>query len=156
MDRWLTNSSGESQIHCISSRESLGLGCGLLLLHLWIWKKKHQHLGQIRCTRRIWIPLILHIQKNPGSRMSLYREHILIWEQGYTLHMLLHFQTGSHSLTEFLRYTVNISCMFTVFFPVLFSASATLISILRSRVDPSCTICTNRVHGRNRQGLVNR
>jgi hypothetical protein len=46
--------------------------------------------------------------------------------------------------------------MFTVFFPVLFSASATLISILRSRVDPSSTICTNRVHGRNRQWLVNR
>ena len=55
-----------------------------------------------------------------------------------------------------MRYTVNISCMFTVFFPVLFSASATLISILRSRVDPSSTICTNRVHGINRQWLVNR
>lgn len=121
MDRWLTNSSGESQIHCISSRESLGLGCGLLLLHLWIWKKKHQHLGQIRCTRRIWIPLILHIQKNPGSRMSLYREHILIWEQGYTLHMLLHFQTGSHSLTEFLWGTLWISLACSLYFSQFFS-----------------------------------
>lgn len=40
-----------------------------------------------------------------------------------------------------MRYTVYVSCMLTAFFPVLFSASATLISIFFKRLAPFSTIC---------------